>query len=315
MMLDINAVAVFVQTVKAGSFAAAGRRLDQPANTVSRRVQQLEQQLGVRLLQRSTRKLSLTGAGREFFERCVAGIEDIENAQRSLGEGAEVRGTVRAAVAADFFEFFPIERIRRFLAEHPRLKLEFLLSDAHVDLIEHSIDVAFRAGELEDSGYVARMLGVSQDLILVATPEYLRANGTPANVAVLADRDCVIAPSAQGRASWRLLGPDGVETVQVGGRFAANTLLSQVRAVRAGFGIGLVPRVVVREDLHEGRLLQVLPNYRRDGGGVHAVYPSRRQLPRAVAALTELVEGFFLELEASGACSGAETKSERRSGG
>ncbi|MGO1071792.1 LysR family transcriptional regulator [Lysobacter sp. CA199] len=315
-MLDINAVAVFVQTVKAGSFAAAGRRLDQPANTVSRRVQQLEEQLGARLLQRSTRKLSLTSAGREFFERCVAGIEDIESAQLRLSETGQVpRGTVRVAVPADFFEFFPLQRVEGLLAEHPLLKLEFMLSDARVDLIEHAIDVAFRAGELEDSSYVARRLDGRQELILVATPEYLRARGEPESLAALAASDCVVALSAQGKTLWRLDGPEGAVEVRVGGRFAANTLLSQLRAVRAGLGIGLMPVMTVADEVHEGRLVRVLPQYVRRSSGLYAVYPSRRQLPRGVAVLIELVEAFFNEVTIAGDCSGAKTKSERRSGG
>ncbi|MGH8081344.1 MAG: LysR family transcriptional regulator, partial [Lysobacter sp.] len=290
-MLDINAVAVFVQTVKAGSFAAAGRRLGQPANTVSRRVQQLEEQLGSRLLQRSTRKLSLTGAGREFFDRCVAGIEDIESAQAAISEvNGEPRGTVRAAVVADFFEFFPIERIGQLLSQYPELKLEFVLSDANIDLIEQSIDVAFRGGELADSSLVARRLSESQNHVLAAAPSYVQKRGMPGSIADLVDHDCLIAPSAQGRAVWRLDGPEGAIEARIGGRFAANTLLSHVRGVRAGLGIGLLPETLIAQDLHEGRLQRVLPEYGRRSGGLFAVYPTRRQVPRAVAVLIDVVE-------------------------
>lgn len=296
-MLDINAVAVFVQTVKAGSFAGAGRRLGQPANTVSRRVQQLEEQLGTRLLQRSTRKLSLTGAGREFFERCVAGIEDIEGAQAAIREGNdEPRGTVRAAVVADFFEFFPLERIEQLLSRYPELRLEFVLSDQRIDLIEQSIDVAFRAGDLEDSSLVARRLSDSHTLVLAASPIYLNKRNAPADIAELAEHDCLIAPSLQGRANWRLDGPQGLVEIRVGGRFAANTLLSQVRAARAGLGIGLLPEALIAEDLRSQRLIRLLPQYGRRSSGLFAVYPTRRQVPRAVAILIELVESSLREL-------------------
>ncbi|UJB18033.1 LysR family transcriptional regulator [Lysobacter gummosus] len=316
-MLDINAVAVFVQTVKTGSFAAAGRRLGQPANTVSRRVQQLEEQLGTRLLQRSTRKLSLTGAGREFFDRCVAGIEDIESAQAAISEGnGEPRGIVRAAVVADFFEFFPLERIEQLLSRYPELKLEFVLSDAHIDLIEQSIDVAFRAGDLADSSLVARRLSDSQSHVLLASPMYLRKHGSPATIAELAEHDCLIAPAAQGRANWRLDGPEGAVEVRVGGRFAANTLLSQVRAVRAGLGIGLLPHALIAEDLRAQGLVHVLPQYSRRSGGMFAVYPTRRQVPRAVAALIEVVESALDEMlagprDGESACIALETPLRR----
>lgn len=290
-MLDINSVAVFVQTVKSGSFAAAGRRLDMPANTVSRRVQQLEEAMGVRLLQRSTRKLNLTGAGREFYDRSVAGIEDIEAAHQDLIESSrEPRGTLRVAVSADFFEHFSVEAFAGFLASQPKLRLEFLLSDARVDLIEQGIDVAFRAGNLEDSSLVARKLREGRQLLLVATPGYVQARGRPDSVESLAGHDCVATPMRGGRTTWRLTGPEGDAEVRVSGHFAANTLHSHLRAVRAGLGIGLLPDVLVDEDLASGRLVRVLPEYRQVGGGFYAVYPSRRQLSRAVSALIDFVD-------------------------
>ena len=288
-MIDLNGVAVFVHTVRAGSFAGAARRLGLPSNTVSRRVQQLESELGTRLLQRSTRKLSLTVAGREFFDRSVSGVEEIESARLDLADASrEPRGTLRVAAVADFLEHFTPELIAEFLADHPRLSLEFKLDDAPVDLIGEGYDLAFRAGALPDSSLVARKLADAEK-ILVASPAYLAARGTPGRVADLALHDCLNMPAGGARTTWRLDGPHGVEEVRVAGRFSANTARALARAARAGLGVGLLPSMLVESDIESGALVHLLSQYKRTVGGVYAVYPSRRQLSPAIGALIDFV--------------------------
>lgn len=191
-MLDLNDVALFVQVARLGSFAEAGRRLGLPANTVSRRIQQLENALDSRLMQRSTRKLSLTSAGEAFYQRCAASVDSLLDAgQAQTGDGGEPGGLIRVAATADFFDFLPMEWVAEFLDAHPRVKIEFALSDARADLIADRIDVAFRGGELADSGYVARRLPVAGGGGLVASPAYLASRGAPASLAELAGHDCV----------------------------------------------------------------------------------------------------------------------------
>ena len=156
-MIDLNDIALYVQVVRSGSFAEAARRLGTAPNSVSRRVQQLEAQLDTRLMQRSTRKLTLTDAGQAFYERCADAVDGLTDAGQSLmAGGEEVAGLVRVAAPADFLDFFRVEWVADFLATHPRVRLEFLLSDARADLIAERIDVAFRAGTLADSSYVGR---------------------------------------------------------------------------------------------------------------------------------------------------------------
>lgn len=146
-MIDLNDIALYVQVVRSGSFAEAARRLGTAPNSVSRRVQQLEAQLDTRLMQRSTRKLTLTDAGQAFYERCGDAVDGLTDAGQSLvAGGEEVAGLVRVAAPADFLDFFRVEWVADFLAAHPRVRLEFLLSDARADLIAERIDVAFRAG-------------------------------------------------------------------------------------------------------------------------------------------------------------------------
>ena len=300
--LDLNDVALFVQVVRSGSFAEAARRQGLPPNTVSRRVQQLESQLGTRLLQRSTRKLTLTSAGEAFHERCAGAVDGLQEAGQELRLGSdEPTGGVRVAVPADFFDFFPMEWIAAFLAAHPRVRLDFVLSDGRSDLIAERIDVAFRGGEVGDSGYVGRQLFGARGDCLVASPAYLAARGMPATLADLAAHDAIMASHAGSSGTWRLVGPDGAvhEVQQASGRFGANTAQALRRAAVAGLGVALLPAGMSRLDVQAGLLVPVLPQYQRKGQGLTVLYPSRRHLPLAVSAFIALVVDKLGDLEKS----------------
>ena len=284
-MIDLNDVALFVQVARAGSFAAAARQLGRPANTLSRRIQQLEEALGTRLLQRTTRLLTLTAAGDAFYERCRFAIDGVQEAGQALIDGShEPAGLVRVAAAADFLDFFPLGWVAEFLAAHPRVRLDFVLSDAIADLIADRIDVAFRGGPLHDSGYVARPLLRARVDGLVASPAYLAARGTPGSLQELARHDCVTSDHPSGRTLWRLTGPDGgVEEVAVTGRFSGNTAQALRKAAVAGLGIALLPASITRPDVQADLLRPVLAPWQRTGPGLSIVCPSRRQLPLAVS--------------------------------
>ncbi|MFM9923942.1 LysR family transcriptional regulator [Variovorax sp. H27-G14] len=291
-MFDLNDIAMFVQVVRCGSFAEAARRLGLPPNTVSRRIQQLEAQLGTRLMQRSTRKLTLTSAGEAFHARCAGAVDGLLEAGQELVAGGQApSGLVRVAAPADFFDFFPVEWVADFLAAHPLVRLDFVLSDATADLIAEQIDVAFRGGVLRDSGYIGRRLA-TRDGGLLASPAYLARRGEPASLQDLAHHDCVTPPHPSGHTTWRLAGPDGVEEeVQVTGRFTGNTAQALRKAALAGLGIAQLPPTMATRDEEDGRLVRVLPQYRYMGRGLSVVYPSRRHLPLAVSAFIELVTG------------------------
>jgi DNA-binding transcriptional LysR family regulator len=304
-VLDLNDVAMFVQVVRCGSFAEAARRLGMPPNTLSRRVQQLETRLGTRLLQRSTRKLTLTGAGQAFHERCAQAVEGLVEAGEDLMTGSqEPSGLVRVAAMADFFDFFPMAWVAEFMAAHPRVRIDFVLSDAKADLIAEQIDVAFRGGPLSDSGYVGRQLRAVRNDGMVASPAYIAARGMPQTLQELASHDCVTPAHPSGRSTWRLSGPDGVEAeVQVAGRFSGNTAQALRKATLAGLGIALLPPDLAAPDVRAGLLVPVLPHYQRLGRGLNVLYPSRRQLPRAVSAFIGLVTEKLNDAEAfPGAC-------------
>jgi DNA-binding transcriptional LysR family regulator len=286
-MLDLNDIALFVQVVRSGSFAEAARRLGVPSNTVSRRVQALEQHLGTRLLQRSTRKLTLTSAGEEFNARCADAVAGLFEAGQELSSGSqEPSGLVRVAAPADFLDLFVMEWVAEFLATYPRVRLALVLSDSKADLIEDRIDVAFRGGPLEDSEYIGRqVLGAGNDG-LVASPGYLAARGAPHTLQDLLEHDCVtFAQSGSSHVTWRVAGPDGIdEAVQVAARFSGNTAQALRKATLAGLGITLLPRAVIMKDLRDGRLVPVLPEYQRPGHSLNVLYPSRRHLRSSISS-------------------------------
>jgi LysR family transcriptional regulator AphB len=286
-MLDLNDVALFVQVVRAGSFAEAGRRLGLPSNTVSRRVQQLEEHLGARLMQRSTRKLTLTHAGNAFYARSAEQVESlVESAQDLIDEGQSPSGLIRVAAPADFFNWYRMEWTAEFLAMHPKVRVEFVLSDARADLLAEGIDVAFRAGRDLEPNLVARLIGKS-GAMLVASPDYIAAHGAPQSVAALADQECVLSGRPAARNIWPLTGPEGESEVEVSGRFRANVLQALLDATLNGLGIGLLPIVTTAPHRASGKLVRVLPNHRVEGVGVYFVYLSRHQLPRAVSAFID----------------------------
>ncbi len=289
-MVDLNDVALFVQVAAAGSFAEAARRAGIPSNTASRRIQQLEEQLGLRLFHRSTRKLTLTDAGESFYARSAREVEALSAAAVELAGGSQMpSGKVRVAVAADFFNWFEMDWVNEFLEAHPKVRLEFVLNDARADLVAEGIDVALRAGTVSEPSLVARRIG-SNRAFMVASPAYLAARGTPASVDELSLHECLVVPPPTGRSIWRLDGPDGPTEVLVNGRFHANAAHVLLKASLAGLGIVLLPEMMTVAHLRSGELVQVLPEHGVRGLDIYLVYLSRRQLPRAVSAFIEFAK-------------------------
>ncbi|MFZ6676186.1 LysR family transcriptional regulator [Undibacterium sp. Xuan67W] len=290
-MLDLNDIALFVVVVRSGSFAEAARRLGLPANTISRRIQQLENHLGIRLLQRTTRKLMLTSSGQMFHERCAGEIEGLNAAANDLMKCTqEPSGLIRVAAPADFFDFFLMNWTAGFLAKYPKVSIEFKLSDDKVDLLAERIDVAFRGGPMQDSGYIGRQTLCDGNRSLVASPAYISAHGMPSSLQDLTTHSCVSFSQPGSNTTWRLSGPNDVEEeVQFVARFCGNTVQSVRKAAVAGIGIALLPNPVTKLDLQSGTLLPVLPMFKVAGANLHVLYPSRRYLPLAVSTFIDLV--------------------------
>jgi DNA-binding transcriptional LysR family regulator len=289
-MLDLNDLAMFVEVVRAGSFSEAARRLGMPANTLSRRIDQLEGQLGTRLLHRSTRKLAPSTEGQALFERYAPALDQILEIGRLHADEQAPSGTVRVAAMAGLFEFFRMEWLVEFYARYPHISIDFLLDDSPSDLIAERIDLAVRMGIETRSGLKVRRLAPSA-MFLAASPVYLERRGAPRTPRELAEHDCLTISNRQGRNTWRLQGPRGSQEVPINSRFAVNDMRVLAHACQAGLGIALLPQLMVEPIIVQGKLMRVLPTYRRTstGLGLQLVYTSRPPVPTAVAVFAEFL--------------------------
>ncbi|QOT81919.1 LysR family transcriptional regulator [Cupriavidus basilensis] len=289
-MLDLNDLTMFVQVVRAGSFSEAARRLRMPANTLSRRIDQLEGQLGTRLLHRSTRKLAPSTEGQALFERYAPALDQILEIGRLHEDAQAPSGVVRVTAMAGLFEFFRLEWLAEFYVRYPHISIEFLLDDTPTDLIAERVDLALRMGIETGSGFKVRRLAPSS-MILAASPAYLEIHPAPRMLRELSEHDCLTISSRQGRSTWRLQGPRGTQEVSINGRFTVNDMRVLVQACTAGLGIALLPQLMVEPIIAQGKLVRVLPTYRRasTGLGLQLVYTSRPPVPPAVAVLAEFL--------------------------
>src|SRR6201996_5820870 len=204
-MIDLNELAMFVHVVRAGSFSEAARRLGMPANTLSRRIEQLESQLGTRLLHRSTRKLAPSTEGQALFERYAPALDQILEIGRLHADGQTPSGSVRVASMAGLFELIGMEWLVEFYARYPHISVEFLLDDTPSDLIAERIDLALRMGVETRSGLKVRRLAPSA-MFLAASPAYLERRAAPRTPRELAEHDCLTISNRERRNTWRLQG-------------------------------------------------------------------------------------------------------------
>jgi DNA-binding transcriptional LysR family regulator len=275
--MDLNRVAIFVRVVEASSFTAAAQGLGLRKSSVSRAVSRLEEDLGVRLLHRTTRHLGLTDAGRSYFERVREAISGVDEATASAKEmGQEPQGTVRLTAVANFAELFLAGLLARFVRRYPKIRVELVLTSRSIDLVEEGIDIAVRAGRLKDSSMVARKL-ITTDLQLFAAPAYLRRRGVPKRLRDLVAHDCLLYRPEAGKNIWRLSGRDGDESVEVKGPIGADDMAFLIRAALAGAGIGLLPDLGMAKNLDRGELVRVMPEYAMKGGALYLVSPATRQ--------------------------------------
>ena len=272
----------FVAVVEAGSFVGASQALDLSKPAVSRQIAELEARLGVRLLQRTTRRLSLTEEGEVFLARCkdlLGGLEEAE-AEVSARSGQAV-GVLKVSVPVSFGLLHLAPLWAPFMARHLQLRLEVTLSDRFVDLVEESFDVAVRIARLESSSLVGRRLA-STRLLLCASPRYLRKHGRPRHPAELAGHSVLNYSQLATGDSWEFTGPEGLVSVRVQPRLRTNSGDTCRALALAHQGIVLQPSFLVGQDLREGTLVPVLPQYQMPELGVYAVYPSRRHVPSKV---------------------------------
>ncbi len=279
---DLNDLLVFLRVADAGSFTAAARALGLPKSTVSRRVSRLEDRFGVRLLQRTTRKQSLTDAGRTLYDRTAHIMSDLQDAERAVTEFSTLpSGRVRVTAPVEFSAIPQL--ITDFLHLHQGVQIDLDLTNRYVDLVEEGFDVAIRAGRLPDSTLIARKVGDAHTT-LVASPAYLESRGAPQDIEDLTEHDCVIFGSQSRNATWTLSGARGPVKVPVSGRISVNHFDVVRQAAVAGFGIALLPVDWVSGEISAGRLVAVLPGACPPSSPLWAVTPSRKHLSPAVSA-------------------------------
>jgi DNA-binding transcriptional LysR family regulator len=288
--IDLNDVSTFVRVAEGGGFTAAARTLGVPKSTVSRSLARLERTLGVRLVQRTSRSLALTDAGKTYYERVRGAVTSVSDATADVVDmGADPRGTIRITSPVDVGQALLAGVVASFSEKYPQVRFEVSLTSRVVDLVAEGYDLALRASPLHDSSLVARKVG-DAILALFASPEYLARRGTPTKVADLAGHDFVVFRSSSVVGSTLPLhGPEGEEDVEMHGAIVADDLLFVQRAVAAGAGIGPVPLFfadcATRPEL-EG-LRRVLPQWTLRGPGLSIVAPSARQEPRRVKLFRE----------------------------
>ena len=278
--MDLNDIVVFTKVVETKSFTGAADALGLPKSTVSRKLAQLEERLGVRLVQRTTRKLALTDIGEAYYQRCSRIVADVAAAEQLVTDMQSTpRGRLRLTASVDFSTRFLGEIVADFLAMHPDINVELEATDRVVDMIEEGFDLAVRIGPMPESTLIAKKLAALQ-LILVASPAYLAKRGTPKQIEELDEHEHVLFTPTSRNQSWTLHGPNEA-TYEFGrpARFASNNFGSVIEVARAGGGISLISEFMISNEFKSGTLVPVLPEWRTRANEVHAVYPARQNLP------------------------------------
>jgi len=280
---------IFLAVVDQGSFVAAADALRLSKAAVSRHVAALEERLGVRLLQRTTRRLSLTEEGRLFAQRAREILASLEEAESEVASQVlEPLGALRVNAPVSFGIRHLAPLWGEFLQQCPRIELDINLDDRLVDLLEDGYDLAVRIGRLESSSLVSRRLASTQ-LQVCASPEYLARHGTPSHPRELAEHRVIAYNHLASRDDWPFSGPQGELRVQTRAALRSNNGDTCLALGRAGAGILLQPDFMLYEDLRSGALVELMPEYRSLELGIYAVYPSRKQLPLKVRRLVEFL--------------------------
>ena len=285
-------LSALVRTVDRGSQAAAARELGITPAMVGRYIQGLEDRLGTRLLNRTTARQSLTEAGAAFYARASSILEQLEEADTLASDRqAEPRGTLRVNAPMSFGTRHLASAVAEFCDRYPGVRVELVLNDRMVDLIDEGYDVAVRIGRLADSALVARRLATCR-LAVCASPGYLARRGRPSAPADLRGHNCLLYAYA-GHGAWPFLGEHGEEEVRLSGNLIANNGDALLASALAGQGVIMQPTFIVADALRQGRLERLLPGWRLADLGVYAVYPSTRHLSPKVRSFVDFLAGLY----------------------
>ena len=278
-MADLNDIAVFVKVAQFMSFSRAARALGMPVSTVSRKVASLENQLGVTLMQRTTRKLSLTAQGRAYYNQCSEPLSNLFDAESALTQTQKKpEGLLKISVPVimgqkPFYEF-----ISALLKKYPRVHVDLFITNLFVDLVADNIDVAIRFGELRDSTIIAKRIGRSVRY-LVASPDYLKGRTAPAKPEDLTNHQCVLLNGRNNEAEWHLVNDRKSVKLHVSGPVSSRDFQSVSAFTYRGHGIGLLPSNYCEEEIRRRNLVRILPEWSSPEIFVHVIYPTRRFIP------------------------------------
>jgi len=292
-MEGFGAIPVFVAVVKNGGFSAAARTLGISKSAVSKRINQLEAHLGVRLLHRTTRKLSLTEAGERYFEHAAQALTAAGQAEDAVTElQGEPQGNLKISSPMSFGRLHVAPLIPKFLKVCPKLQIDLVMDDRKVDLVAGGFDVAIRAGNLPASTLIARKLAPVRQ-VLCASPDYIDRYGQPGTPAELSGHNCVLYSYSSDANEWTLIGESGPETVTVSGSYQVNNSEALLEALREGVGIGRLPTFVAGPDLKTGQLVKLFESYSLPAFTLYAVFPERQYLPAKVRAFLDFAIEYF----------------------
>lgn len=292
----LSGMRLFARVVETGGFTTVARESRTSQPTISRTIAALEAHLGVRLLNRSSRAVTVTDEGRQFYERARAALEAVAEAEGSVGRRrSEPSGLLRLGTPVAFGRLHVAPLIARFLARHPAVAVELVMNDGFVDLVGEGLDLAVRVGNLADPSLVARTIGVTRR-VTVAARSYLEQCGIPASPGDLAQHDCVIYTRLATGQHWHFEGSDGPVRVAVRGRFSADNSEAVREAVIGGAGIAVLPVWLFKDEIDRGLVQLILEQFEPTPLPIHAVYPSRRLLSAKVRAMIDFLAAEFARI-------------------
>jgi len=287
-----SSISLFVKTVEVGNFSELGRQLHLAPSSISRQINALEEELGVRLLQRTTRNINLTEAGQIYYERANKILSDLDDAQLAITQlQARPKGLLRINVAIPFGERIIVPLIPDFLSLYPEVKIDLSLEDRAIDLVEERVDLAIRIGRLEDSSIVARKLADNR-FVVCASQKYIEVHGQPENPEDLSQHNCIVNRNIYNSNTWQFRKGNNSQNISVTGNFQANSGGALYNAMLSNLGIAILPTWYVGEDIKCGRLQWLLKDYDVNlssmiDSAIFALYPAGQYLPPKVRVFVD----------------------------
>ncbi len=282
MKPDLNATALFVKVIEYKSFTEASKRLGIPISTISRKVSELEKSLGIRLIERSTRCLRLTDIGQDYFEYCRRGLDEFEaGAYMVNNKQSEVIGTLRISIPPNIADVLVAPIICNYQKAYPKTKINILVTERYIDLIEDGVDIALRVGKLQDSSMIARCL-LKYRHLLVASPKYLASRGEPLMPSELVDHQLLTFSGWHEPTAWEFFKSQTSKKVSVDSYLSINELAGLQYAAENHQGIANLPAITCTQTLKQGKLVEVMKHWQLAPTMLSAVYPSKRNTSRLV---------------------------------